>query len=241
MMSSGFISRLAGAAAFLAAPAAFAGGFVAPTVEVVDPIVPVIAQDWTGAYVGASIGYAFAGDDRVGYAENNDVFATPGKLELSGANAGLRVGYRKQFTGQTREWVMGAELGYEGGSIEDSFSTAEYEAGNEINSVLALRVKTGVLNAPQDTLFYGILGVARADYDYRASSTDGVIDLVGDGEKSTGYIVGFGVERKMTDKLSLTGEWEYANFGKTNLGDGVYSTEMTPDYHNIKLGLNYRF
>ncbi len=229
----------------LAGTAASAGGYIAPIVETVGPIVVVEETPaWQGGYVGATVGYAFNGDDKVGYARNGNIFASPGTLEIAGANAGIRAGYRWQFTGKTREWVIGAELGYEGGNIDDSFDSNGFEAENSINSVLALRVKTGVLNNAGNTLFYGILGVAQADYDYRIAGVDGTTAFGVDteGETATGYIVGLGVERKLNERLSVTGEWEYANFGKETLDGGIgYTTEMTPKFHNIKVGLNYQF
>lgn len=233
-------------ATMLAGSAASAGGYIAPVVEEIVPIVePAPALTWKGAYVGATVGYAFNGDDEVGYAFDDNVFATPETLEISGANAGIRAGYRTQFTGRTREWVIGGELSYEGGNIDDSFDNGTYSAENSINSVIALRMKTGVLNAAGNTLFYGIVGVAQADYDYEFSGLLDDIAFSGktDGETATGYIVGLGVERKLNERLSLTGEWEYANFGKETLksGDGIFSTEMTPEFHNIKIGLNYQF
>lgn len=234
--------------------AANAGGYTTPVVEtVVAPVIDAAPADWRGVYVGGTLGYAFGGDDEVGYTfvPDDDLFSSPDKLELSGANGGLRVGYRTQIAGPTRDWVIGAELGYEGGNIEDSFDTDGFTADSSINNVLALRIKAGALNQAKDTLFYGIVGAARADIDY---SISGEYDVYGgaadpeyfevstEGETMNGYIIGLGVERRLNERLSVTGEWEYANFGKETLeGLSGYSTEMTPDFHNIKIGLNYQF
>ena len=234
-------------AVLLAGSAASAGGYVAPIVdtpiEIIEPAVPLT---WQGAYAGATIGYAFGGDDEVGIGQGNvSTYTTLGdKLELGGANAGLRLGYRFQRAGQTRDWLFAGELGYEGGSIEDEVTDGPYTARNEINSVLALRLKSGVLNASKDTWFYGILGVGRVDYDYTVSGTGGVAGAVdiNESQKATGYILGLGVERKLNERLSLTGEWEYHNYGKDHLEDAAgRSTEATPDWHQIKIGLNYQF
>lgn len=238
---------LSAAAVLFAGTAANAGGYIAPIVEteVVEVIAPAVPLTWDGAYVGGTLGYAFGGDDEVGYARNDNVYYSSDTLKLSGFNAGIRAGYRKQFTGQSRNWVVGGELSYEGGNIKDSIEDGAYSAENKINNVLALRVKTGVLNQAQDTLFYGIIGAARADMDYKFAGVDGgtAFSLSSEGETMTGYILGLGVERKLNERLSVTGEWEYANYGKETLkADGfAYSTEMTPKYHNIKIGLNYQF
>lgn len=234
-------------AAILFGSAANAGGYVAPLVETpVEILAPAVPLTWQGAYAGATIGYAFGGDDEVGIGQGNvSTSASLGdKLELGGANFGLRVGYRFQRAGANRDWLFAGELGYEGGSIEDEVTDGPYTASNEINSVLALRLKSGVLNASKNTWFYGILGAGRVDYDYKVSGTGGAAGTVAidEGKTATGYILGLGVERKLNERLSLTGEWEYHNYGKDHLEDAAgRSTEATPDWHQIKIGLNYQF
>lgn len=107
--------------------AANAGGYTPPVVTpVVLPVEEPAPANWQGAYAGLTLGYAFNGDDEVGIDQPPRGFGagTPDELTLSGANAGIRVGYRWQRD----RWVFGPELGYEGGNIKDDFSTAGYEA-----------------------------------------------------------------------------------------------------------------
>lgn len=227
------IAALAGFVTFAAA-AAQAGGYVPPVVEPA-PVAPVVVAPvgaWQGGYGGLTLGYAFSGKDEVGIDTPTGV-TTPGKLELSGANAGLRLGYRWQKD----RWVFGPELGYEGGNIKDDMPEGGYEAESKIKNVLALRFKTGYEVNP-GTLVYGIAGVGRAKVDYSVSGTGLDID---DSFNRTGYILGLGVEKQLTDRVSLTGEYEYANFGKENLADGLTETKATPKYNNVKLGVNFKF
>ena len=240
--------RITCAATMLAVPAgiASAGGYTAP----VEPIVVAPAAEvasplaWQGGYVGATIGMAGLGDDRVGIAQfDGPVLARAGELEAGGLNYGLRAGYRIQRVVRNRNIVFGAELGLEGGDIGDEISEAGYDSNFEVDKVLALRFKTGILNPAQDTMFYGIAGVARGDFNMSINGTGaaGAVAL-DESFSNNGYIVGLGVERKLNANWSVTGEWEYANFGKTHLEDATgKSTEATPDYHNIKLGVNYSF
>lgn len=223
--------------------AANAGGYTAPVVEqAVAPIIEVApdAGDWAGAYGGVTLGYAFSGKDRVGL-ENPSIdgdMNSYGSLDLSGANAGIRVGYRWQKD----RWVFGPTLGYEAGNIEDSISQDGYDSHSKIKNVIALRFLTGYAVRP-DTLVYGIAGVARAKVDYSVTGdgANGASDI-DDSFSRTGYIVGLGVEKKLTDRVSLTGEYEYANFGKETLtSSSGLDTEATPKYNNVKVGLNFRF
>lgn len=250
MQQSKFYVSLA--AALIAGTAATAGGYIAPIVESpVEVIEPVVPLTWQGAYVGGTLGYGFGGDDEVGIGQGQafNYLTLDDKLELSGPSYGLRIGYRGQRTINDRfDWVFGGELGYEAGGIDDKISDGIYTAKSEVNSVLALRLKSGVLNASKNTWFYGILGYAQVDYDYSISGGSatagaaGAVNIDKDGQTATGYIVGLGVERKMNERLSLTGEWEYQDYGKEHLEDSLgKSTEATPNWHQIKVGLNYQF
>lgn len=227
-----------------------AGGYIAPVVEevVAAPVIVTAQPGWTGAYVGGTLGYGFNGDDGVGIGQagvTDSPIPRVGSLDVSGINYGVRGGYRMHMPTASRDWVVGAELAYEGGDISDEFdntATNGYKGSVDVNNVLSLRVKTGVLNASKDTLFYGIIGASRGDFDYvvEGNGTPGAIDL-NENFTKTGYVVGLGVERKMNDRVSLTGEVEYSNFGKTGLVNNGRVTEATPDFLNIKAGLNYQF
>lgn len=234
--------------ALFAGGAAVAGGYVAPVVQpepvVVEEVAPV--GDWAGAYVGAALGYAFGGDDSVGFdmvdgAGNvldraNDV----GDLDMKGANIGAHVGYRWQRD----NWVFGPELAIEGGAIEEesntpAFGAADLKSEAKLNYLVGLRMKTGYAINPS-TLVYGTFGVAHGDFDYTVktaanSETENFSD--------TGLTAGLGVERKLNERLSMFGEWEYRHFENTDVhfDEAGLVTRASPSTHNLKVGVNYRF
>lgn len=225
------------AATVMTAGAANAGGYIAPIIQDEVPVIvaPVAAPlTWQGAYLGATLGYACCGDDRVGFHDANDNYLGDiGTLKIAGLNGGLRLGYRWE----NAQWVFGPELGYEIGKISDDLTyaagTPAATASNDVNSVLALRFKAGrIVN--DNTLVYGIAGVARGDFDYE-------VDSVTESFKANGYVLGLGAERRVSERLSVTGEWEYANFGSTDVQYTNGVTVATPKYHNFRVGLNYRF
>lgn len=148
--------------------------------------------------------------------------------------------------------MFGPEIGYEGGSVKDEtnadvigtiYEDSNFKAESKIKSMVALRMKTGYTVTP-DTLVYGIVGVGRADVDYEMTQTpldgSGSASLT-DNYTKTGYILGLGVEKQINEKWSVTGEYEYANFGKESLQFGDLTTEATAKYNNVKLGVNFRF
>lgn len=231
------------------ASGALAGGYIAP---VVDPVVtaPVVeatpASDWAGGYAGGSIGYSFGGDDEIGLdryvgdtrTERN---TNLGQADIKGVTAGLHAGYRWQRD----NWVFGPELWVEGGSVDgsDSFlldgESAELESS--LNYAVGLQFKTGYVVNPQ-TLVYGTAGAAYGDFDYeldRASGSETV------SFEETGFTLGLGVERKLRDNLSVFAEWQYRNFGATDVefedGTGTLVSGATPEHHNVKLGVNFSF
>lgn len=234
--------------AVVVASAASAGGYVAPVAEpVVAPTVEVQpVGEWAGAYAGGSIGYSFGADDEIGLdlysgdtliQRNTDL----GAADLKGVTAGLHAGYRWQRD----NWVFGPELWIEGGSVDgsDSFLLrgVEAELESSLNYAVGLQFKTGYAVNPQ-TLVYGTAGAVYGDFDYD-------LELAGASESvnfdATGYSLGLGVERKVRDNLSVFAEWQYRNFGDTEVefGDGTQSlvSKATPEHHNIKVGVNFSF
>lgn len=239
-------ASIASAALMSGASAALAGGFVAPSVEVA-PVVaaPVVAGNWAGGYVGGSLGYSFAGDDEIGF----DALATGGpretelgSVDVSGFTAGAHVGYRWQ----RGQWVFGPELGYEGGSADDTatvtFGGTTVDVESEVNSLLSLVLKTGYAVNPQ-TLVYGTFGAVRGDFDYTVRDGD---TSTTEGYNKTGVAAGLGVEQMISPSLSVFAEYQYRHFGSTDLEFDVGAatsavTVATPSHSNIKLGVNFRF
>ncbi|MFL9503529.1 outer membrane protein [Rhodopseudomonas palustris] len=212
---------------------AFAGG-LATTPE---PAAPVAApaEDWAGLYAGATLGYGFNGDDRLGIRDaiSGTLLGDAGDISVSGAEAGLRIGYRWQRGGL----VFGPELGFSAADISDSASGVvdgvASTGESTVTDLLALRFQTGFVTE-NDLLIFGTLGVARASIDYRLNGQ--AADY-----KTTGYIAGLGVEKAINTDWSLTGELEYISLGKETRTFGPVTTEATPSHTSVKVGLNYRF
>ena len=125
----------------LTAPA-FAGG---PVAVVEEPAVVPAAEadvapglDWSGAYVGAQLGYG-------------DVDSNGAALDGHGAIGGVHAGYRWDLG----NWVAGGELSWDKASID-----LGAVAGDELDSVAALKLMAG--REIGNSLVYGTLGAAQA-------------------------------------------------------------------------------
>ncbi|MBL9074571.1 porin family protein [Tabrizicola sp.] len=129
------------ATATLTAPA-FAGGPVAVAEEpvIVPAAEPYVAPglDWTGAYVGAQLGYG-------------DVDSNGAGLDGNGWLGGVHAGYRWDLG----NWVAGGELSWDKAKIDLGAA-----AGDELDSVAALKLMAG--REIGNSLVYGTLGAAQA-------------------------------------------------------------------------------
>lgn len=227
---------------------ASAGGFVSPVIDqpVAAPVAAAPVSDWAGAYGGAALGYSFGGNDEVGldlYSGGALLDRATGltELELSGVTADLHAGYRWQ----RGNWVFGPELSIEGGSVDDASDfTYDGEAGrieSSINYLATLTMKTGYLVSPA-TMVYGSAGLAYGNFSYDLTGPDG---SGSDDYSANGYVLGLGVERKIGGNLSVFAEYQYRDYGRTDVTftDGADSlvTVGTPTHQNVKVGVNFSF
>lgn len=129
------------ATAAISAPA-FAGGPVAVVEEpaVIPAAEPYVAPglDWSGAYVGAQLGYG-------------DVDSNGAGLDGNGWLGGVHGGYRWDLG----NWVAGGELSWDKASIDLGAT-----AGDELDSVAALKLMAG--REIGNSLVYGTVGAAQA-------------------------------------------------------------------------------
>jgi outer membrane immunogenic protein len=138
----------------LTAPA-FAGGPIAVAEEpmIVPAAEPYVAPglDWSGAYVGAQLGYG-------------DVSSSTTTLDGNDWFGGVHAGYRWDLG----NWVAGTEVSYDATNIG-----LGAVAGDELSDVLALKLTAG--REIGNSLVYGSVGAAHA------SASVGGVDLSDNG------------------------------------------------------------
>jgi opacity protein-like surface antigen len=130
---------LSGAAlAVLFASPAFAADAIMSPEPAPAPVVTAPAFDWTGFYVGAQLGYGWAGSD------NGTLGADD---SADGIVGGPHVGYNYDLG----NWVVGAEIDYD-------FTDLDFGAGDQIKGIGRGKLKVGADLGR--TLIYGTGGVA---------------------------------------------------------------------------------
>jgi outer membrane immunogenic protein len=171
-----------------------------------------VAPNWTGLYAGVHGGVG------------------AGNIRGGSANGGL-IGGQVGFNAQADRVVLGVE----GDITSSGFEHRGWNGGGQTfrqKWVGSVRGRAGV--AFDQVLVYGTLGVAGANSQVK--------DFAGSADKQTlGFAVGAGAEAKITDRVSVRGE--YLHYG---LGSGTYSTP-TATYrvdsrtNVLRAGVNYRF
>lgn len=214
---------------------------------------PVQAGDWTGAYAGANLGYIW-GDatttDDVKDWGNDPKFIGPFNNSVGGFVGGGTLGYNLQID----RVVLGVEADLDYADLSGSINTPSSQSGNHQAIALdggflgALTARAGVLIDPA-TLIYAKGGFALYTGDATQTTTAKGYETHGT-DTFTGWTVGGGVERKLTDTISLKVEYAHYDFG-TETGDQTSITDppIGHVYHNhtglnadsVRVGLNYHF
>ncbi len=236
---------------------------------------PAMAQDeedWTGPYIGVQGGYTGAKSDTsvvLGGAWSTetqalrDFFATNMGTRQSDNdfNFGAQLGYNVQ-TGGVVLGVEGEFSALNGGQTVargplavTGIPALSYSYTNTVDPkhMFALKAKLGA--AMGRTLFYvdggwawtkatlGTTVTSNGNY-LKAASVDSTLD---------GFIVGGGVEHRISDNLSLRLTYHYADQGDETYVTGyrtgsaftspAYTETVTQDLrlHLVRVGMNYRF
>jgi len=205
---------------------------------VYDPIAEV-ASDWTGFYIGASLGGVWADANATG-----EPFVSPETIDetAEGFAAGIYAGYNWQLSDM---FVLGVEGEV---SWNDIAFSADRPSGewNYLTSDWSASVaaRAGILVTP-DVLLYGKLGYAWFNTDMAEGAPEGwgTNFLTGIEDGTIGAVVaGAGIEVAVTETISLRAEALHHFAGdevSVSYGDIVYSYE--PSFTTVKAGISFNF
>lgn len=202
----------------LAAAPAFAGGYVAPVVDV-EPVVAVtpapIVGTWTGGYLGANVNYGKAEFD-----PTDTMFY--GEAEPDGANFALRGGYDWQHG----NGVFGLGAEYNLAKYKDDVDNDGIIEELALKNVGTVFLRAGYAFNDQ-LLGYGLLGYTHAKFDG-----------VGISESVDGPTLGLGAEYRFNPNWSGYAEYAYTDFGSVITTD---EGDIDAKLNQVKLGVNFRF
>ncbi|MFJ6323120.1 MULTISPECIES: outer membrane protein [unclassified Rhizobium] len=228
--------KFLGSTVFLLATVAGSTVYAADLAVSTPPQAPVDVAptfSWTGFYVGVNAGGGFGGSDDVGFHSFGNYLGRYGKLDGSGFLGGGQIGYNYQFD---PNWVVGLEADFQGADISDSFNNGTASASSKIDWYGTLRPRIGY--AFDNTLFYGTGGLAYGHVNYKGALGGASFD---DDKTKAGWTVGAGIEHAFTDHVTAKLEYQYVDFGSSNMGGDAFNSKASLDFHAIRVGLNYKF
>jgi opacity protein-like surface antigen len=236
---------------------------------------PALADDgdWTGAYIGASVGYAAAKSDSTTALSGtwtSESAALQGEVtsrfaaaqSIDDVNFGGQIGYNYQTGGA----VLGVEVdiaALSGESVVNrtqastAFPALSYTYTNRVDpkSMIALKARIGA--AMGNTLLYAEGGWAfvRADLGSDLTSNGGYSKSGRLSKTMDGFIVGGGVEHKLSSNVSARLSYNYADLGEESYVNAYnpgstfappannYTETMTQDLrmHLVRVGINFHF
>lgn len=170
---------------------------------------PVHAQDrWTGVYVGGSVGGAWTHVDWSYFnLVNQNVPRSP-----SGVIAGAHLGYQQQFG----QWVLGAELAYTGGNINETGRDAPvfaptFDANSRFQNVLTIGPRVGWV-FHRNWMAFATGGYAQADImtEFYTRGFPNVTSRTN--SRNEGWFVGGGVEYALTKNWIFGVEYQHMDF-----------------------------
>ena len=202
---------------------------------------PVVAPlfSWTGFYVGANIGGAWADTDIT-----NGFTGTTWSPSGSSFIGGGQVGYNWQFNGP---WVIGVEWDFDWSSSGSNSVRAQIPGGNIIEANINPQWMTTVAGrfgyAVDTWLFYVKGGGGWVNTDFNAVNVTTGASTSGS-KTASGWLVGVGVEYAFSRNWSAKLEYDYLGLSSwSNPGNIIVPDQFVVDGHvqTFKAGINYRF
>jgi outer membrane immunogenic protein len=189
---------------------------------------------WTGGYFGLQAGGGWSKVDQpYGFdaSDPNEFFQA--NANGSGAVGGVHAGYNWQ----AGSFVIGGEADIDATSIDGD----DGGSGGDINGFKAkwmASVRARVGYAVDRWLVYGTGG-----YAYLSASAD--TRNVGRKESHSasfnGWTAGAGVEYALTDHVTISGEYRFADFGSKVVTFNNYVEDISPQINTIRVGISYKF
>lgn len=198
---------------------------------------PASAYDWSGAYVGAHVGYARG--------TAGSTFSDPAPLGASNTfgslYGGVQVGYNYRLSPRL---LLGLEADItfpnylSADNVASSHTTATTDASHQIDFIGTVRGRIGYVF--DRSMIYGTGGLAYSQG--RFEQTPGIVDQPDKVLRMlTGWTAGAGIESALAARWNVRLEYLYTDFGRTT---AVFPPgaryESTFDLHSVRVGLNYK-
>lgn len=216
---------LAAALIVISSSAAFAADMPSRVAPAASPVAAP-AFTWTGCYVGVHASGDFGRSNYGGLYRYN-----PGGV-MGGAQMGCNT--------QINNFVIGAEAELAASAVRGGFTVPAGAMRQTSGLAGDIALRAGY--AFDRTLVFGKVGWSLANHHYAISPANFTAN-----HTHSGLLLGAGVEYALTDHVTLKGEYNYINYGTSNLKfyDSVGAYMGSAPHKNseniFKVGLNYKF
>jgi outer membrane immunogenic protein len=212
---------------------------------VIEEVPVAVTYDWTGAYIGAHVGYAWA---------NTTVteldfysFSSFGDTEFDFDSDGIIGGVHAGYNWQSGQFVYGVEADIAATDIDNTVDNTMIPGSGETFSTNidwfgTLRGRLGY--AVDRFLPYVTGGVAFGDIE--SSYNDPLDDNFAVASDTVfGWTIGAGAEYALTDQWSLRAEYLYVDLedSRGSFFDGAdeFRYDFDNDLHVVRVGASYNF
>jgi outer membrane immunogenic protein len=214
---------------------------------------PALANDWAGAYVGITGGYATGDSDFTGTGVLEPGIENPnseGTINIDGTVIGGQIGFNFDLGNGLIGGVVGdySNANIDGSVCADDDNCEGVDEGHTYALASAdwlstIRGKLGF--ASEESLVYVTAGIAMADVTSTVTNLDGVFDL-SETEGLSGWTVGAGMNFKVAQNIDLGAEYLYVDLGNAEYNyewpiDVTGGAEGNMTMHVIRASLNYNF
>ncbi|MFY9642928.1 MAG: outer membrane beta-barrel protein [Rhodomicrobium sp.] len=218
--------------------------------------VPVYEMNWSGFYAGVNGGYGVSGPAEVWTGTfGGTAFLQGAGAEPAGGFGGAQIGYNWEGIMSPRV-VLGVEADIQGAGISDSRAvTAAFipvpifgvPVTNETNVDWFGTVRGRIGYSVGTSLLYVTGGLAYGDVDDQVKAPLlGLGSILKRDQTEVGYVVGAGVEVKISPAWSVKAEYQYIDFGSQNLapvgafaGSELGTKSIDTNINTVRAGLNY--
>ncbi len=209
------------------------------------------AFDWNGPYVGGVVGVVKStGDIDWTYFDFFDTFSGTYEFDGAGALAGVTAGFNYMLNDSFVVGIEGdASVAWlkSSGTFEDLLTYGEFE--EELQSLLTLRGRLGILSDDKNTLFFVTAGLAGGNVEASA-----LVEAFGALEPSSaaqmsgfvvGVIGGVGIEHAIKEDLTVKAEVLAYSLGSLDgsgfSGKGESAATYNPSGIILRTGINFHF
>ena len=209
-------------------------------------------SNFSGTYVGGSIGAVVDADNRITEYEDGDKTGYTAHNNPEGLKGSGFIGYN--FVND-KNILLGVEASYNfySGADDEVFEKDEgvidsdYAVKTKIEQDVSIKGRLGYVFNNDKTLGYitggyttGRIKLTQRDY---SGDRGELVKEGADTKSQDGFIVGMGIEHFLNNKFTARVEYNYTEFSEETYRRGIHDSDykMNHDFHSVQVGLAYHF